>query len=65
MTYCGGAQIFQSCQPTAVGEGQRGARVGFHGLAEGAAGAVVCLEGDVAWLIAGKVVEQGAVLFFF
>ena len=43
MIYCGGAQIFQSCQPTAVGEGQRGACVGFHGLAEGAAGAVVCL----------------------
>lgn len=39
--------------------------MGFHGLAEGTAGAVVCLGGDVAWLIAGKVVEQGAGFFFF
>lgn len=35
-----------------------GARVCFWGWVDGAA--VVCSGGDVVWLIAGEVVEQGA-----
>lgn len=63
MMYHGSAQIFRSHQPMAVGEGQQETCVGIQGLAEGAAGLWCAWGGNLAWLIAGKVVEQGAVVF--
>lgn len=58
MIYCGGAHIFWWGQLTADGGRAVGAWVCFWGWVDGAA--VVCSGGDVVWLIAGEVVEQGA-----